>query len=43
MFYHQESGKKRTPHEEPTTKLIDFGGGSSEGVLFLSVVDPATW
>jgi len=34
--------RKRTPLEEPTPKLINFGGGSSRGVLFLRVFDQGT-
>ena len=36
-----KSGRKRTTLEEPPPKLINFGGGASVGVLFLSVLDQA--
>jgi len=34
--------RKRTTHEKPPTKLINCGGGSSGGVLFLRVLDQGT-
>jgi len=36
-----KTGRKRTPHEEPPPKLINFGG-SSGGVLYLPVLDQGT-
>jgi len=37
----QNREKEGTP-EEPPSKLINFGGGSSGGVLFLPVLDQGT-
>ena len=34
--------RKRNPPEEPPQKLINFGGGSSGGFLFLPVFDQGT-
>jgi hypothetical protein len=42
MFPDQRTGRKRTLPEEPNPTLINFGVGSSAGVLFLRVLDQET-